>query len=87
MERQVFWWRKPALPELKDLAAFENVDGVLIDAPVSAREIVAWQDRLGREAAEKHHISFADAHLQRRWLLLASPDEYVEKVMGWMGQG
>ena len=83
MERQVFWWRKPALPELKDLAAFEDVDGVLIDAPVPAREIVAWQDRLGREAAEKHHISFADAHLQRRWLLLASPDEYVENVMSW----
>lgn len=87
MERQVFWWRKAALPELKDLAGFEDLDGVLIDAPASAREIVEWQDRLGREAAEKHHISFADAHLQRRWLLLASPDEYVEKVMGWIGRG
>jgi len=59
----------------------------LIDVPASTRKIVAWQDRLGREAAEKHHISFADAHLQRRWLLLANPDEYVEKVMDWMGQG
>jgi hypothetical protein len=87
MERQVFWWRKAALPELKDLAGFEDLDGVLIDAPASAQEIVEWQDRLGREAAEKHHISFADAHLQRRWLLLASPDEYVEKVMGWIGRG
>lgn len=87
MERQVFWWRRPALPELNDLAGFEELDGILIDSPVSAREIVEWQDRLGREAAEKHHISFADAHLQRRWLLLASPDEYVEKVMDWMSQG
>jgi len=87
MERQAFWWRRPALPELKDLAGFEELDGILIDSPVSAREIAAWQDRLGREAAEKHHISFADAHLQRRWLLLASPGEYVEKVMDWMGRG
>ena len=46
-------------------------------------EICDWQDRFGRDAAEKHHISFADAELQRRWLLLASPDEYVEKVMSW----
>jgi hypothetical protein len=83
MERQVFWWRKPALPELKDLAEFEDLDGILIDAAASDREIVAWQDRNGQEAAEKHHISFADAHLQRRWLLRAGPDEYVEKVMSW----
>jgi radical SAM superfamily enzyme YgiQ (UPF0313 family) len=83
MERQVFWWRRPALPGLKDLEEFEGLDGILIDAPAAARQIVAWQDRFGREAAEKHHISFADAHLQRRWLLLSNPDEYVEKVMNW----
>jgi hypothetical protein len=83
MERQVFWWRKPGLPEPRDLSAFEGLDGVLIDAPASAREIAEWQDRLGREAAEKHHISFADAHLQRRWLLRADPDGYVENVMSW----
>ena len=83
MERQVFWWRKPWLPELNDLAPFEDLDGVLIDAAASAPEIAAWQDRIGREAAERHHISFADAGLQRRWLLLASPDEYAEKVMNW----
>ena len=83
MERQVFWWHTPALPELKDLAEFEDLDGILIDAPASVQEIIEWQDRFGRDAAEKHHISFADAHLQRRWLLLASPDEYVENVMSW----
>jgi hypothetical protein len=83
MERQVFWWRRPMLPELEDLQDFEDLDGVLIDAPASAATIRAWQDRLGRDAAEKHHISFADARLQRRWLVLASPDEYVENVMRW----
>jgi hypothetical protein len=82
-ERQVLWGRKPPLPELNDLALFENLDGVLIDAAASAPEIAAWQDRIGREAAETHHISFTEAGLQRRWLLLASPDEYAEKVMSW----
>jgi radical SAM superfamily enzyme YgiQ (UPF0313 family) len=83
MERQVFWWHRATLPELKDLGEFEGLDGILIDAPAAKQEIVAWQDGFGRQAAEKHHISFADAHLQRRWLLLSNPDEYVEKVMNW----
>jgi len=83
MERQVYWWRRPMLPGLEDLKTFVNLDGILIDAPVSTAQIRDWQDRLGRQAAERHHISFADACLQRRWLTLASPDEYVEDVMNW----
>jgi hypothetical protein len=84
MERQVFWWRRPTLPELDDLRRFEELDGVLIDAAaVPTAQILAWQKRLGRQAAERHHISFADARLQRRWLVLANPDEYVESVMRW----
>jgi hypothetical protein len=83
MERQVYWWRRPMLPGLEDLKTFVNLDGILIDAPVSTAQIRDWQDRLGRQAAERHHISFADACLQRRWLTLASPDEYVEDVMSW----
>jgi hypothetical protein len=84
MQRQAFWWRDPALPEPEALDRFEDLDGVLIDAPASEREIVLWQDGPGREASEKHHISFADAHLQRRWLSMASPDEYVAEVMAWI---
>jgi hypothetical protein len=83
MERQVFWWRLPTLPEMNDLRGFEELDGILIDAPVPPAQILAWQDRLGRQAAERHHISFADARLQRRWLVLANPDEYAERVMSW----
>jgi len=81
MERQVYWWRKPALPLPKDLVEFESMDGILIDAPAAAPEIIAWQDRFGREVAEKHNVSFADADLQRRWLRIASPDEYVRMAM------
>jgi hypothetical protein len=83
MERQVFWWRKPALPELKDLAEFEGLDGILVDTPASAREIVEWQALFGKDVSEKYHISFADADLQRRWLLMASAGEYVEGAMDW----
>jgi len=83
MERQVYWWRKPELPDLEALGRFEHLDGVLIDTPASAAAIRGWQDRSAKDAAERFHISFADAALQRRWLLLASPDEYVEKIMTW----
>jgi len=83
MERQVHWWRKRELPDLEALGRFEHLDGVLIDTPASAAAIHRWQDRSAKDAAERFHISFADAALQRRWLLLASPDEYVEKIMTW----
>lgn len=83
MERQVYWWRRPMLPELPDLDPFAGLDGILIDAPAPTAQILAWQDRLGRQAAERHHISFADARLQRRWLTLAGPDEYVADAMKW----
>lgn len=83
MERQVFWWRRSKLPELEELAEFEHLDGVLIDTPAAAPEILAWQHRCGRAAAERHHISFADAHVQSRWCVLASPDEYGARGMAW----
>jgi hypothetical protein len=83
MERQVYWWRKPELPDLEALGRFEHLDGVLIDTPASAAAIRGWQDRSAKDAAERYHLSFADAALQRRWLLLVSPDEYVEKIMIW----
>jgi hypothetical protein len=83
MERQVFWWRRPTLPEMDDLRRFEELDGILIDAPVPPAQILGWQNRLGRQAAAGHHISFADARLQRQWLVLAYPGEYVASVMSW----
>jgi hypothetical protein len=83
MERQVYWWRKPELPDIEALSPFERLDGVLIDTPASAAAVRRWQDRSAKDAAERFHLSFADAALQRRWLLLASPDEYAEKMMNW----
>jgi radical SAM superfamily enzyme YgiQ (UPF0313 family) len=83
MERQAYWWRRSALPSLEDLGEFAELDGVLIDSAVPPTEICAWQDRWGSPVAEQYHISFAEVGLQRRWLLLTCPDEYVEKAMAW----
>jgi radical SAM superfamily enzyme YgiQ (UPF0313 family) len=83
MERQAYWWRRAALPSLEDLREFAELDGVLIDSAVPPAEICAWQDRWGSPVAEQYHISFAEVGLQRRWLLLTCPDEYVEKAMAW----
>jgi MoaA/NifB/PqqE/SkfB family radical SAM enzyme len=87
MERQVYWWRQPEFPDLEALGRFEHLDGVLIDTPASEAAVRRWQDRAVKGAAERCHLSFADAALQRRWLLLASSDEYVEAVMTWTKGG
>jgi hypothetical protein len=81
MERQAYWWRRSVLPSIEELGEFAELDGVLIDSAVPPAELCAWQDRWGPLAAEQYHISFAEVGLQRRWLLLTCPDEYVEKVM------
>jgi hypothetical protein len=83
MQRQVFWWRGPKLPTLKHLVDLVEVDGILIDSPVPAQAVRAWQDE-HRAAADEFNIGFAEVALQARWLMLSSPDEYVEGVMsGW----
>ena len=83
MQRQVFWWQGRRLPSLRALTELGDLDGVLIDSPVSFEAVCDWQDAVGPSAAEEFHIGFAEAALQARWLLRTCPDEYVPKVMEW----
>jgi radical SAM superfamily enzyme YgiQ (UPF0313 family) len=85
MERQVFWWKGPQFPERKDLKALSGLDGILIDVPGSNHAVERWQDRFAGQAADIPFISFADVRLQKRWLLLTMPDDYVRKVLNWKG--
>ena len=83
MERQIFWWKKNRFPEIEDLAELSALDGVLIDAARSDDEIEVWQDRFAGHAEDIPFISFVDVLLQKRWLLLTSPDDYVGKALNW----
>jgi hypothetical protein len=83
MERQVFWWKGQRFPEMKDLKALSELDGILIDVSGSSRAVVRWQDRFAAHAADIPFISFADVRMQKRWLLLTMPDDYVRKVLNW----
>ncbi|MCU0584789.1 MAG: radical SAM protein [Desulfobacterales bacterium] len=83
MQRQVYWWKGRRMPSLQELADLGELDGVLIDSPLPAAAVRAWQDTLGPSAAEEFHIGFADVGLQIRWLLRICPDEYVPQVMQW----
>jgi hypothetical protein len=76
MQRQVFWWQRPQPPELPDLMSLSDMEGVLIDAPVSQNDLCDWQDRLAAHADDIPFISFAEVGLQKRWLLLSAPAEY-----------
>jgi len=81
MERQVFWWKKNRFPEMTDLSELSELDGILIDVAGSNRETEAWQDRFAGHAENIPFISFADVLLQRRWLMLTMPDDYVSKAL------
>ena len=84
MQRQVFWWQKNRLPQMKDLAELSGLDGVLIDTAASDIELSKWQDRFAGRAADIPYISFADVRVQRRWLLLSMPDDYVRQALNWV---
>jgi len=83
MERQVFWWKNNRFPEMEDLAELSALDGILIDMARSVGEIEMWQDRFAGHAEDIPLISFADVLLQKRWLLLTMPDDYVGKALNW----
>jgi hypothetical protein len=76
MERQVFWWKSPALPQPEELEAFAGLDGVLIDSAASSAAVADWQARFGARAAEQFHLSFAGVAAQRHWLAATQPEEY-----------
>ncbi|MGA1875391.1 MAG: B12-binding domain-containing radical SAM protein [bacterium] len=76
MKRQIFWWKKATLPEREDLTSLEEMDGILIDAPVHEEALLAWQDRLASQAEDLPWISFADVAHERRWLKLTAPSRY-----------
>jgi len=84
MQRQVFWWTKKRLPQIKDLAELSGLDGVMIDTSGSDIELGQWQDRFAGRAEDIPFISFADVLLQRRWLMLTMPDDYVRQALQWV---
>ncbi len=85
MERQIFWWKKNRFPESPDFAELYALDGILIDGAHSDVEIKIWQDRYANRAGDIPFISFADVFMQKRWLLLTAPDDYVAGVLNWVG--
>jgi radical SAM superfamily enzyme YgiQ (UPF0313 family) len=84
MERQVLWWEKNRFPEMTDLSQLSGLDGILIDVAGSSGETEAWQDRFAGHAENMPFISFTDVLLQRRWLMLTMPDDYVSKALNWV---
>ncbi|MEE9495826.1 MAG: B12-binding domain-containing radical SAM protein [Desulfobacterales bacterium] len=84
MERQVFWWKKDRFPEMADLSELSELDGILIDVAGSNGETEAWQDRFAGHAENMPFISFAEVLLQRRWLMLTMPDDYVGEALNWL---
>ena len=81
MKRQIYWWKDRNLPDMKTLQALDQMDGMLIDPPVSGEELIKWQDRFAEHADDLILISFADEMLQRRWLQLTVAEDYYFEVL------
>jgi hypothetical protein len=81
MKRQIFWWQNIKMPEMEDLDALSDFNGILIDSPGSHDEIVKWQDRLAGHSDDILLVSFTDTRLQKRWIELTAFDEYYTDVL------
>ena len=68
---------------MTDLLQLSELDGMLIDVAGSNGETEAWQDRFAGHAGNMPVINFANVLLQRRWLKLPMPDDYVDKALNW----
>ena len=84
MQRQIFWWKQDRFPTMEDFAELSALDGILIDVVCPEAEIEMWQDRIAGQAQDIPFISFADVMLQKRWLLLTTPDDYVSMTLNWV---
>ena len=81
MQRQIYWWKAPDLPEMETLRALDELDGILIDAQLTDEKLISWQDRFAEQAGDMIPVSFADITLQRRWLNLTAVDDYYSAMM------
>jgi hypothetical protein len=61
-----------------------GLDGVLVDTAASDIELSRWQDHMAGCSEDIPFISFADILLQRRWLMLTMPDDYVRQALNWV---
>ncbi|MCP4689623.1 MAG: hypothetical protein GY859_16335, partial [Desulfobacterales bacterium] len=76
MARQIYWWKRPWLPDLAELEKLSELAGVLIDAENTDKDLFAWQEVHARHADDLIHITFAKIDLQKRWIALTAGDTY-----------
>lgn len=76
MKRQIFWWKKPHLPEQPDFEALSDWDGILIDSMADESAMAVWQERYAAQAEDLPWLSFASLTQQERWLKLSTADRY-----------
>ena len=69
---------------MNELLQLSELDGILIDVAGATGETEAWQDRFAGHAENMPSISFVDVLLQKRWLKLTMPDDYVDKALNWV---
>jgi hypothetical protein len=83
MQRNVFWWRKTAMPSVEEIHSLEALqfDGLLIDVHGDYQRQESWQEVMASQAEDLLRISFGLYHMQHRWLQKAAEDDYYLEVL------
>lgn len=76
MERQVFLWDRPDLPQMTDLTRLSHLDGILVDSRLPVCVLEDWQDDMAPLHEDVLPVSFSDIRLQIRWMFLTLADTY-----------
>lgn len=83
MQRQVYWWRHSRLPDMADLEALADCDGILIDPAVSGSRLRDWQHRFAQHVDDIPFVSFTEVEMQTRWLLKTAAEAFATAALNW----
>ena len=81
MQRQVFWWRAPSLPDKGQLERLAHLDGLLLDVPLEKPLIDKWQTDFAGMADHLFPVSFAGIKDQHDWIKKTLPGEYAHCIL------
>lgn len=83
MQRHIFWWRRPQLPDSKRIAQIEagGFDGILIECGATPDQIERWQQEMAPAADEMILVDFARIDQHKQWLQRTCAGDYCLQVL------
>lgn len=82
MQRHIYWWRQPQLPDRKSIEQIERrgFDGLLIESDKPWDQLDRWQEDMAPSAEDMVLISFNHLEAQKRWLQKTCARDYCFQI-------